>query len=611
MPALMHKGKNYSGGGTSVTANPTGTATADLTKVGIGSTIYNVKDASAAHLVDGKVPASELPAYVDDVLEYASLSNFPAEGESGKIYIALDTNKTYRWSGSAYVEISQSLALGTTHQTAAYGDDAVSTAEPTFSEASTRTNLAGSGEKLSVILGKIKKWFSDLKAVAFSGSYTDLTNTPTIPTVNNNKITIQLNGTTVEEFTLNQSSDETINIQVTKNDVGLGNVGNFKAVSTVASQGLTETEKANARANIGAGTGSGTVTGVKGNSESSYRTGNVNLTATNIGLGNVGNFKAVSTVANQGLTDTEKSNARANIGAGTSSFSGNYNDLSNKPTIPAAQVNSDWNASSGVAQILNKPTIPAAQIQSDWSQTNTSAVDYIKNKPTIPSASVSGVKGNAESTYRTGNVNLTPANIGALPLSGGTMTGDILGNSTAQIGRANAKYPYGYFDHLNFNTLDMPSGSKIYFEESGTGAHNARPTTVLGNDDNLPTGSAVISYLNNNIGTFYTATWKASSSSAYGADLTNSLTLPKGRYIIDVQSPQVSSNSAIAGVACSSGTITKPVNDVWFYLGLYNHLSTTITVTSDSATVLLRTGFSASVTYSYTERGYIRAIKVG
>ncbi|MBR3535700.1 MAG: hypothetical protein IKN85_07725, partial [Oscillospiraceae bacterium] len=57
-------------------------------------------------------------------------------------------------------------------------------------------------------------------------------------------------------------------------------------------------------------------------------------TASEVGLGNVGNFKAVSTVASQGLSDTEKSNARANIGAGTSSFSGSYSDLSNKPTIP-------------------------------------------------------------------------------------------------------------------------------------------------------------------------------------------------------------------------------------------------------------------------------------
>jgi hypothetical protein len=51
------------------------------------------------------------------------------------------------------------------------------------------------------------------------------------------------------------------------------------------------------------------------------------------------------------------------------------------------QVNSDWNAASGVAEILNKPTIPAAQIQSDWTQANNAAVDFIKNKPTIPSIS--------------------------------------------------------------------------------------------------------------------------------------------------------------------------------------------------------------------------------
>jgi hypothetical protein len=50
----------------------------------------------------------------------------------------------------------------------------------------------------------------------------------------------------------------------------------------------------------------------------------------------------------------------------------------------SAAVNSDWNASTGLAQILNKPTIPAAQIQSDWTQANTSALDFIKNKPTIP-----------------------------------------------------------------------------------------------------------------------------------------------------------------------------------------------------------------------------------
>ena len=71
---------------------------------------------------NGKVPSAQLPSYVDDVEEYASLSDFPATGETGKIYIAKDTNKQYRWSGTAYVEISESLALGETSSTAYAGN---------------------------------------------------------------------------------------------------------------------------------------------------------------------------------------------------------------------------------------------------------------------------------------------------------------------------------------------------------------------------------------------------------------------------------------------------------------------------------------------------------
>jgi len=52
------------------------------------------------------IPSAILPSYVDDVLEYADLAAFPATGESGKIYVALDTNKQYRWSGSTYIQIT-------------------------------------------------------------------------------------------------------------------------------------------------------------------------------------------------------------------------------------------------------------------------------------------------------------------------------------------------------------------------------------------------------------------------------------------------------------------------------------------------------------------------
>lgn len=70
----------------------------------------------------GKVPAAQLPGYVDDVREYDSLSSFPETGEDGILYIAEDTNLTYRWSGKQYVEISPSLALGETSSTAYRGD---------------------------------------------------------------------------------------------------------------------------------------------------------------------------------------------------------------------------------------------------------------------------------------------------------------------------------------------------------------------------------------------------------------------------------------------------------------------------------------------------------
>lgn len=131
--------------------------------------------------LSGTISSSNLPSYVDDVLEYTTKANFPKEGEKGKIYVDVTTNLTYRWSGTAYIEISPSLALGTTSATAYRGD-----------------------------YGKI----------AYDHSQT---------TGNPHK--------------------------TTASDIGLGNVGNFKAVSTVASQGLSDTEKTNARANIGAGTG--------------------------------------------------------------------------------------------------------------------------------------------------------------------------------------------------------------------------------------------------------------------------------------------------------------------------------------------------------------------
>ena len=127
------------------TANPHGVT---KSQVGLGNVTNDAQvkrsemgKAGGVATLDGtgQVPASQLPSFVDDVLEYASKSTFPARGETGKIYVALDTNLTWRWSGSAYVETSKSLALGETSSTAYPGDKGKALAADL---ASTKTTVA-------------------------------------------------------------------------------------------------------------------------------------------------------------------------------------------------------------------------------------------------------------------------------------------------------------------------------------------------------------------------------------------------------------------------------------------------------------------------------------
>lgn len=98
---------------------------------------WNKVHQNFANLSDnGKVPANQLPSYVDDVLEYGTLSTFPVIGETDKIYVAQDTNLTYRWSGTRYVEISQSIALGETSTTAYPGNKGKANEEAILNEIS-------------------------------------------------------------------------------------------------------------------------------------------------------------------------------------------------------------------------------------------------------------------------------------------------------------------------------------------------------------------------------------------------------------------------------------------------------------------------------------------
>lgn len=113
----------------------------------------------------GKIAAAVLPSFVDDVLEFANLAAFPGTGETGKIYVTLDTNKTYRWSGSAYVEISPSpgstdvVTEGATNKY--YTDTRVRAAVLTGISLLTNAAITAADTVLSA-MGKLQKQITDL-----------------------------------------------------------------------------------------------------------------------------------------------------------------------------------------------------------------------------------------------------------------------------------------------------------------------------------------------------------------------------------------------------------------------------------------------------------------
>ena len=187
----------------------------------------------------GKVPASQLPAFIDDVAEYDSKDDFPATGENNKIYIAKDKNITYRWSGSSYVPIGSDLALGETSSTAYPGDKgaaayahAVTNRGSAFASGFYKVTTNSEGHVTGAIavqknditsLGipgqdttyenatqtvaglmsaTDKTKLDKLATVATTGSYKNLVDTPTIPT--------KVSELTNDENYLSTESDPTV-----------------------------------------------------------------------------------------------------------------------------------------------------------------------------------------------------------------------------------------------------------------------------------------------------------------------------------------------------------------------------------------------------------------
>lgn len=544
-------------------------------------------------LQDGKIVASQLPSYVDDVLSYNTKTDFPATGEDGKIYVAKDTNKTYRWSGSAYVEISESIALGETSSTAyrgdrgkiAYAHSQSSHFSGNYNDLSNKptiptvpTNVSAFANDSGYITssyhdGTKQDTISDIatirsnastgathassthaptnaqKNVQSDWSQTTTTaddyikNKPTIPTkvsqltndsgfttntgtvtttgtMTSTHVVVSNGGTAIKDsgFTIGKSvpsdavfTDTTYSSKSATSggtDVSLVTTGekytwNNKGTYSKPSTGIPKSDLASAvqtslgkadtalqshqdisekentsnkvtswsttttdahypseklvktaldgKANSSHTQAASTITGLATvatsgsyddlsnkptiptktsqlNNDSGFitsapvtsvagKTGAVTLSKSDVGLGNVGNFKAVSTVASQGLSSTEQANARANIGAGTSSFSGNYNDLTNKPTIPTVN-----NAALTIQKNGNN-------VQSFTANASSNVVANI----TVPTkvSELTNDSGFIDSSYHDSSKADTSHTQSASTVTAGTLGGKVVANSTS------------------------------------------------------------------------------------------------------------------------------------------------------------------------------------
>lgn len=200
----------------------------------------------------GHVPSSQLPSYVDDVLEFEKLASFPKTGEGGKIYVALDTNLTYRWSGTAYIEISKSLAVGTVAGTAYDGakgaalESKVNTMNGTLNTVKTTTetntkvlsSLPGDAlKKIADDMGYFYAWTKDVESITCEVGTTSKLIEIGVPI-------LAFNGTADREtITIPNATTTSPGIMSKEDKVVLDNLKTFQG--NVGSTYLTKTDASN------------------------------------------------------------------------------------------------------------------------------------------------------------------------------------------------------------------------------------------------------------------------------------------------------------------------------------------------------------------------------
>ena len=315
---------------------------------------------------EGKVPSSQLPSFVDDVIEVDSYDNLPTTGEAGKIYVTKDTNLTYRWSGSKYVEISASLALGETSSTAYAGDKGKATTDSLNAHLADFNN-PHKVDKAQVGLGNVDNTSDKDKPVSDA----------TQQLINEVKESINSGNTTITDNLTKHIEDYNNPHKVTKDQVGLGNVDNTsdkdKPLSDAAKEAINEVK---------------TLITSSGTDLSNHIKDYTNphrVTAEQVGLGNVNNTsdldKPISNATQKELDKLDAKIDKINTDQGTD-LSAHLRDFSNPHKVTKEQIglgNVDNTAD------LNKPISTATQKAIDDAKAaNNTALDNHANRTDNP-----------------------------------------------------------------------------------------------------------------------------------------------------------------------------------------------------------------------------------
>lgn len=211
--------------GTNVSVKGLGTAAYTASTAYLAAELKGAASGVAQLDSNGLVPSTQLPSYVDDVIEYNGRSSFPATGQTGKIYVDTSANITYRWSGTTYVQIGSSLALGTTSSTAFRGDYGnIAYQHATDSSRLTTATNSGLYKVASTAQGHIASLTAvtkeDITALGIPGEDTNTIYSATVKTITPvTKKTVVTGGTTTN---ITPVTSKTVVTSATFNDVVIG-----------------------------------------------------------------------------------------------------------------------------------------------------------------------------------------------------------------------------------------------------------------------------------------------------------------------------------------------------------------------------------------------------